>query len=116
MFHTTFNVILAIIWTPLLSVLLQLLHKIYPPRKSNLHLAIESVNTSLPEEVLSAVKKDIAMLLEKVELYNRHVLYLDHIAHYPQKTHDDYIAIKEIEEKLLKYIVTAHTQSFSEAQ
>lgn len=106
MFHTTFNIILAVIWTPLLGSLLKVLHIIYPPKKSDLHLAIDNINTTLSEEVIHALEKDSILLLDKVQQYNRHVLYLDHIPHYPQKTQEDYIVIKQIEDKLLKYIIT----------
>lgn len=72
-------------------------------------MAIENINTSFPEEIIHALEKDTHTLLDKVEQYNRHVLYLDHIAHYPQKTHDDYVTIKKMEDKLIKCIVTSHT-------
>ena len=116
MFHTTFNLILAIIWTPLLWVLLQILHRIVPSHKSELHLAIDHINTTLPEEVIHALEKDTKELLIRVEQYNRHILYLDHIPHYPQKTHDDYVILKQMEEKLLKYIVTSHTFELNQDQ
>lgn len=106
MFHTTFNIILATVRTPLLWVLLKALHYIYPPRKSELHLAIDNINTTLPEEVIHALEKDSLLLLDKVKQYNRHILYLDHLPHYPQKIEEDYIVIKQIEDKLLKYIIT----------
>lgn len=106
MFNTTFNIILAMIWTPLLWHLLKLLHFIYPSKKSDLHLAIDNINTTLAEEVLHALEKDCMLLLEKVKQYNRHVLYLDHTPHYSQKTEEDYIIIKKIEDRLLKYIIT----------
>ncbi|MBP6085974.1 hypothetical protein KA478_02060 [Patescibacteria group bacterium] len=116
MFHTTFNIILAIIRTPLLGVLLKVLHRMFPAHASELHLAIDSINTTLPEEVIHALEKDTKELLTRVEQYNRHVLYLDHTAHYPQKTHDDYAIIKQMEEKLLKYIITSHTFELNQEQ
>lgn len=109
MFHTTFNIILALLWAPLLSPLLVLLHKIYPSHWSDLHLAIDHVNTTLPEEIIHALEKDTKLLLEKVEQYNRYVLYLDHTPHYPQKTHDVYSTIKQIEEKILWFIVKVNS-------
>ena len=72
-------------------------------------MAIDNINTTFPEEIIHALRKDTDMLLDKVEQYNRHVLYLDHVAHYPQKTHDDYITIKKMESKLIKFIITSHT-------
>ncbi len=116
MFHTTFNIILAVIWTPLLWVLLKVLHYIYPPQQSDIHFAIDHLNTNIAEEVIPALHKDALMLLEKVEAYNRHVLYLDHTPHYPQKTYDDYIKIKEIEEKVLKYIILTHGFAYTQEQ
>ncbi len=116
MFHTLFNVILAVIWTPLLGPLLKWLAYTIPAKNSDLHLAIDHINTDLPEEVIHALQKDAKFLLEKVEAYNRHVLFLDHTPHYPQKTHDDYIIIKEIEEKLLTYIIKLHKTGYTEEQ
>lgn len=116
MFHTTFNIILAVIWTPLLWVLLKVLAKLIPQKASELHLAIDHINTALPEEVLHALEKDTELLLGKVWQYNRHVMYLDHLPHYPQKTHEDYVTIKEIEERLLTYIVKLHKTWFTEEQ
>lgn len=116
MFHTLFNVILAVIWTPLLGPLLKRLAFIIPAKNSDLHLAIDHINTDLPEEVIHALQKDARFLLEKVESYNRHVLFLDHTPHYPQKTHEDYINIKEIEEKLVTYIIKLHKTGYTEEQ
>lgn len=116
LFHTVFNVVLAVLWTPLLGVLLQVLHRLYPPVASDLHLAIDHVNTHLPEEVIHAVQKDTQFLLQKVEQYNRYVLYLDHEAHYPQHAYDEYVTIKKIEDKLLKYLIMSHTSHFTKAQ
>jgi phosphate:Na+ symporter len=116
MFHTTFNIILAVIWAPLLSPLLTFLHWIIPNKKSDLHLSIDHVNTTLPEEIIHALETDTEELLWKVLQYNRHVLYVDHTPHYPQKTHDDYVIIKQIEEKLLKFVITSHTYSFTHEQ
>lgn len=113
-FHTLFNLILAIVWTPLLWALLRFLHKIFPPKKSDLQLAIHSVNTPLAEEMLAALEKDTRRMLQEVEEYNREVLYIDHYnAH---ETHKDYITIKEIEWELLNYIVKLNKGELTELQ
>ncbi len=116
MFHTLFNIILALVWAPLLSPLLKRLAYIIPNKINDLHLSIDHINTDLPEEVIHALQKDAKLLLEKVENYNRHVLFLDHTPHYPQKTHEDYKTIKEIEEKLTTYIIKLHKTWYSEQQ
>jgi phosphate:Na+ symporter len=116
LFHTTFNLILAVLRAPLLKPLLRFLHIIFPPKESALQLAIDHINTTLPEEVLHAIEIDTALLLKKVEEYNRHALYLDHSPHYPQTSHDKYTTIKEIEESLLKHIILSHSYGFSQEQ
>lgn len=113
-FHTLFNIILAVIWTPLLWVLLTVLHKIFPAKKSDLQLAIHSVNTSLAEEMISAIDKDVKRMLQEVEEYNREILYLD--AFNAHETQRDYITIKEMEGELLNYIIKINKGELSENQ
>lgn len=103
LFHTTFNIILALIWAPLLTPLTHFLKKLFPPRHTDLHLAIEHINTTLPEEIMSALRKDASMLLEKVMTYNRASLMLDGSAYTHRAAH--YAELKQIEEKLLEFVI-----------
>lgn len=113
-FHTLFNIILAVLWIPLLWPVLQFLHKIFPQKKSDLQLAIHNVNTTLAEEMMVALEKDVMRMFQEVEEYNREVLYIDHYnAHEAQK---DYIKIKEIEWELLNYIVKLNKWELTESQ
>lgn len=66
LFHTTFNIILAVLWTPWLKPLIRALHKIFPRKASDLHLAVEHASTTLPEEIIPALEKDTQFLIGKV--------------------------------------------------
>lgn len=103
LFHTIYNLILAIIRTPLLTPLMRLLQKMFPRRHTDLHLAIEHVNTTLPEEVITALHKDVIMFIDKVTQYNRASLMLDHDSY--RKRTDMYATLKQIEEKLLEFVI-----------
>lgn len=56
------------------------------------------------------------MFLQKAETYNRHVLFLDHGPSHPNQTQQQYVTLKEIEERLFTYITVTHTAGFSEQQ
>ncbi len=113
LFHTGFNVVLALIWTPLLTPLMKLLQKLFPQRHTDLHLAIEHVNTTLPEEIIAAIHKDAIMLIEKVITYNRASVMLD--GNYKHRG-DHYSTLKQIEEKLLEFITYYTKFEFSASQ
>lgn len=100
LFHTTFNVILVLIRTPLVPRLIRFLHRIIPPRKTDLHLKIEHINTALPEEIINAFHQDTIYLIEQVARYDSGSLMLDPEAY--KKRIEQYNTIKQVEEKLLE--------------
>lgn len=103
LFHTLYNVILAVIWAPLLTPLMRFLQRLFPRRHTDLHLAIEHINTTIPEEVITALHKDTIMFIEKVIAYNRASLLLDGSAYRTRV--EQYTTLKQIEEKLLEYVI-----------
>ena len=114
LFHTTFNIILAALWTPWLKPLLRLLHYIFPRRATDLHLAVEHVSTTLPEEILPALHHDVVLLLEKVMHYNRSSLMLDGSSY--RQRFDQYNELKQIQEKLLEHVVLYTTYQYTPEQ
>lgn len=114
LFHTTFNVILALLWAPWLKQMIPLLHRLFPRPANSLHLSVERVSTTLPEEILPALQSDTLLLLEKVISYNRASLMLDH-SEYRHRI-EKYTEIKQIEEKLLESVVVYTTYQYSPEQ
>ncbi len=114
LFHTTFNVILALLWAPWLKKMIPLLHRLFPRPTSTLHLAVERVSTTLPEEILPALQCDTQLLVEKVIAYNRASLMLDH-SEYRHRI-EKYSELKQIEEKLLESVVIYTTYQYTPEQ
>lgn len=114
LFHTTFNIILAVLWTPLVTPLMRLLQWLFPRKHTDLHLAIEHVNTTLPEEIISALHTDAHMLIEKVISYNRASLILDSNEY--RHREEKYRELKEIENKLLEFVIYYTKYEFTSMQ
>ncbi len=93
-----------LIWTPLISPLTRFLHRIIPPRKTDLHLKIEHINTALPEEIINAFHQDTIYLIDQVATYDSGSLMLDSEAY--KKRIEHYNTIKQVEEKLLETYIT----------
>ena len=74
MFHTVFNTILIAIWSPLLPYYTRYVAKLFIPKTTHHQLMIQSVNTSIPEEFISALRKDILQLLGQIRQYGSSVL------------------------------------------
>lgn len=75
-FHTLYNLLLAVIWTPLLNPLIRFLRYLFPRREHLIGLALENINTTVPEEIITAITKDAYTFLEKTIHYNRALLLL----------------------------------------
>lgn len=103
LFHTLYNLLLTLIWAPLLKPLIRLLQWMFPRKQTDLHLAIEHINTTLPEEIITALHKDTMSFLERIIWYNRASLMLDGSAY--RKRFQMYDAIKQMEEKLLEFAI-----------
>lgn|GEM_PF-6300001 len=103
LFHTIYNVILALIRAPLLTPLIRFLQWVFPRRHTDLHLATDHINTTIPEEVITALHKDVIMFIEKVMEYNRASLMLDGSQY--RKRDEMYSYLKQVEEKLLEYVI-----------
>lgn len=114
LFHTGFNVVLALIWAPLLNPLMRFLQWLFPRQHTDLHLAIEHVNTTLPEEIITALHKDTIMLIEKTITYNRASIMLDGSIY--RKRGELYNELKQIEEKLLEFVIYYTKFEFSAQQ
>ncbi len=115
-FHTFFNVILVTLWTPLLNPLIRFLRLIFPKQQIHIGLAIENINNSVPEEIITAITRDISTLLEKTIHYNRAILLLWEGEYSPARSLERYIEIKQIEEKILTYITRYSTNEYTTAQ
>lgn len=103
LFHTLYNLLLTLIWAPLLKPLIRMLQRMFPLKQTDLHLTIEHINTTLPEEIINALHKDTISFVEKVIRYNRASLLLDGSAY--RKRFALYDTIKQMEEKLLEFVV-----------
>ena len=75
-FHTFYNLLLALIWTPLLNPLIRFLRYLFPRREHLIGLTLENINTTVPEEIITAITKDAYTFLEKTIHYNRALLLL----------------------------------------
>ena len=93
---------------------MRLLKWLFPVQHTDLHLAIEHVNTTLPEEIITALHKDTIMLIEKTIAYNRASVMLDGSAY--RKRGDYYAELKQIEEKLLEFVIYYTKYEFSSEQ
>lgn len=49
---------------------------LFPKQQNHIGLAIENINTAVPEEIITAITKDTQTLLEKTMHYNRAILLL----------------------------------------
>lgn len=116
LFHTLFNLILATIWTPLLTPLTRFLKWLFPKQQNHIGLAIENINTAVPEEIITAITRDTHMLLEKTMHYNRALLLLGETTHSPARSLERYIEIKQIEEKILTCITRYSTNEYTPIQ
>ena len=114
LFHTTFNIILACIWAPWLKEVIRLDMWLFPRQKTDLHLAIEHINTTLPEEIIAAVQHDVGSLREKVMANDRASLMLDESA-YAHRI-DQYNEIKLIEAKLLETVISYTNYTYTKKQ
>jgi len=75
-FHTLYNLILVAIWTPLLSPLIRFLRYLFPRREHLIGLTLENINSTVPEEIITAITKDVYTFLGKTIHYNRALLLL----------------------------------------
>lgn len=116
LFHTLFNIILACIWTPMLGPLLHYLRRVLPKHQTQLGMAIEHINISIPEEIIAALTKDTQLLIEKTIHYNRAILLLGQTVYSPARSIAHYVEIKQMEEKLLKYIILHAQNEYTPAQ
>lgn len=114
LFHTTFNLILALLWAPWLKPLIRFLQYIFPRKVTDLHLEVEHISTTLPEEILPALSHDVGVLLEKVMHYNRASLMLDGSAY--RTRFEQYNELKQIEENLLEHVVLYTTYQYTPTQ
>ena len=116
LFHTTFNLILAVIWTPMLTPLMRFLRNIFPKKQTHLGLAVEQVRMTVPDEIIAALIHDSHTLIEKTIHYNRAVLLLGETQYSPARNLEHYIEIKQMEEKILKYTMFTISNEITPAQ
>ncbi len=115
-FHTFYNLILAAIWTPLLNPLIRFLKYLFPRREHLIGLALENINTMVPEEIITAITKDAYTFLEKTIHYNRALLLLGEGEYSPARSLERYIEIKQMEEKILTCIARYATNEYTHTQ
>ena len=116
LFHTVFNVILALVWTPLLSPLTRFLEWLFPKKILYLGLAIESVHISIPEEYIAALIRDTKTFATKTLTYNRSVFGIGDSVSSSIQHLRAYVEIKEMEKKILKYLTLGITGQYTAEQ
>lgn len=115
-FHTFYNLILVVIWTPLLNPLMRFLRYVFPRREHTIGLALENINSTVPEEIITAITKDTYSFLEKTIHYNRALLLLWEGEYSPARSVERYIEIKQMEEKILTCITRYATNEYTHSQ
>lgn len=75
-FHTVFNVVLIAIWLPLLKRYTRQITERYVDHQHTHQYAISQINTTVSEEIICALRYDIAYLIDSVIQYNRTILWV----------------------------------------
>ncbi len=115
-FHTLYNLILVAIWTPLLSPLIRFLRYLFPRREHLIGLTLENINSTVPEEIITAITKDVYTFLGKTIHYNRALLLLWEGEYSPARSLERYVEIKQMEEKILTCITRYATNEYTHTQ
>ncbi|MBP7823441.1 Na/Pi cotransporter family protein [Candidatus Gracilibacteria bacterium] len=115
-FHTLYNLILVAIWTPLLSPLIRFLRYLFPRREHLIGLTLENINSTVPEEIITAITKDVYTFLGKTIHYNRALLLLGEGEYSPARSLERYVEIKQMEEKILTCITRYATNEYTHTQ
>ena len=95
---------------------MRFLRYLFPKQQNHIGLAIENINTAVPEEIITAITKDTQTLLEKTMHYNRAILLLGETSFSPARSLERYVEIKQIEEKILTCITRYSTNEYTPAQ
>ncbi len=77
LFHTLFNLLGVVIFSPFLGMLSQLLVKIFPDHKTILTVYLHQTPPEVTDAASAALKKEIEHLLRECQLYNLRLLRID---------------------------------------
>lgn len=118
LFNTIFNISWAILFAPLIWVFTKFIQRILPDRTYSHELAIEKLVDEVPIEAsLTALQTDAIYLIRKVFDLNMYIFGVDNkyisdsglaedkSDHNISSYHDQYTYIKQIEDKLYKYVL-----------
>ena len=120
LFHTVFNMIGVCLLSPLVHIYAPLLERFFPARSHRINLALDHINTTLPEEIIHAYDRDIRLLFHKTINY-MHMAFMSTTKR--RKEHitidsitDIYVDIKTIEKKLTSFFAHYDVSPCSDSQ
>ena len=130
LFNTIFNVAWAVLFAPLIGIFTRFIEKVVPDRTKVHRLSREELLIDAPEEAsISALKTDSIYLLTKVFEFNMRILgieegvYNNNLSTSISKKkpkfsplRDQYIYIKNIEEKIYRYIINLDQSKFNKEE
>ncbi len=114
LFHTLFNVIGVILFSPFIGLLARMLVKMYPDYKAILTVYINNTPTEVVDAATSALRKEINHLLQECQLYSLMLLRIDKKLVFDQELPLEKTAKKRITlENLYEHIKLLHAEIFA---
>ena len=86
LFHTLFNIIGVILFSPFIGVLVRLLNKIYPDYKTVLSVYIHNTPAEVIDAATAALKNELSHLLQECQLYGTRILHIQENLFFVQAT------------------------------
>jgi phosphate:Na+ symporter len=77
LFHTIFNVLGVLIFSPFLGLLTRLLMRVYPDYKTIVTAYLDQTPPEVTDAATAALRKEIGHLLQECQLYNLRLLRID---------------------------------------
>jgi len=115
-FHTAFNLLGVIVFTPFIGIFSRFIKKIYPEKKAVYTQFIHSTLPNFPEASINAFKNEANYLYQLVMHHNLKALYIDETLvlnplynndgnkiNMPKEVSQTYLIIKELQSELFDY-------------